>query len=199
MFRRHLVLATILTVTAPTLTWTADAQFRGQVVVQWGSQGALQNAYHEGYDRGVRAGEIDGRRGGNLRFSNQPDYRQGDFGYRLEFGNRDRYRSEFRRGFEAGYRTSFSQYNRREGQGQWNNGRFDPAAQIGFNDGYDAGLKDARDRNRFDPIAERRYRSGDHGYERQYGSKDRYKDVYRNAFRDGYEQAYRQNDDYGRR
>lgn len=205
MFRRHLVLATMLTVAAPTMALAAGPQFG--VVLQFGSQNWQQNAYREGFDRGRRAGEADGRRGVQFRFEIQSDYRRGDFGYRNEYGNRDRYRGEFRRGFEAGYRQSFYQFGRNSayGQGGWSDGRngaygngaygrFDPASQNGFNDGYDAGANDARDRNRFDPIGERRYRSGDHGYNGRYGSKDRYKDVYRDAFRNGYEQGYRQND-----
>lgn len=198
MFRRHLILATMLAVATPAVALAAGPQFG--VVVQFGSQNWQQNAYREGFDRGRRAGDLDGRRGVQFRFEIQSDYRRGDFGYRNEYGSRDRYRTEFRRGFEAGYRQSFYQNNR----GGWTDGRngsygrFDPASQNGFNDGYDAGARDARDRNRFDPIGERRYRSGDHGYNGRYGSKERYKDVYRDAFRNGYEQGYRQND-YGRR
>src|SRR6187397_2876159 len=114
MFHRHLLLATMLIVTVPALTWAAEAQFGGQPGVQWGTEGALRNAYRDGYDRGVRAGAIDGRRGGSLRFRDQPSYRQADFGYRPEFGNRDRYRSEFRSGFESGYRTAFAESARRD-------------------------------------------------------------------------------------
>lgn len=204
MFRRHLVFATMLTLAAPALAFAAEPQVRGGFTVQFGSQNWQQNAYREGFDRGIRAGESDGRGGFQLRFEIQSDYRRGDFGYRNEYGNRDRYRTEFRRGYETGYRQSFTRFGRndRYGNGAYGNngygnngyGRFDPATQNGFNDGYEAGVRDARDRNRFDPISERRYRSGDHGYNGRYGSKERYKDVYRDAFRNGYEQGYRQND-----
>jgi len=129
---------------------------------------------------------------GNMRFRDQSGYRQADFGYRPEFGSRDRYRTEFRSGFESGYRTAFARYSR-------DDGRFDAARRNGFDDGYEAGVKDARDRNRFDPISERRYRNADHGYKREYGAEDRYKAVYRDAFRDGYEQGYwLRNNDYRR-
>jgi len=204
MFRRHLLLATLLTLTVPAVTWAAQAQYGGQVATQWETQGALRNAYREGYNRGARAGEIDGQRGGSLRFRDQPSYRQADFGYRSEFGSRDRYRSEFRNGFESGYRMAFAEFGRGDsGRDAWNNspsayGRFDPAWHYGFDDGYEAGVKDARDRNRFNPTSERRYRSANHGYERQFGPEDRYKDVYRDGFRDGYDQGYRQNDAYPR-
>jgi hypothetical protein len=64
--------------------------------------------------------------------------------------------------------------------------RFDLAFNNGFDDGYEAGLRDARKGDRFDPIREKRYRSGDHGYDRRYGAKDLYKNRYRDAFRRGY-------------
>jgi len=65
----------------------------------------------------------------------------------------------------------------------------------GYRDGYDKGLEDARDNNRFDPTRHGRYRSGDRGYDQRYGSKDEYKSVYREGFRSGYEEAYRDGHD----
>jgi hypothetical protein len=61
----------------------------------------------------------------------------------------------------------------------------------GYRDGYDKGLEDARDNDRFDPTRHGRYRSGDRGYDRRYGSKEEYKSAYREGFRSGYEEAYR--------
>ena len=203
MFRRQLILAATMALTLPAVSWAAAPQFGGQVILQWGNQRPDQFAYRQGYDRGQRAGDEDGRRGDRYRFDDESDYRRGDAGYQGRYGSRDSYRDQFRRGFEAGYRAGYQPYAGydrlppRAGQTPpWSNGReygrFDPAAQNGFNDGYDAGVNDARDRNRFDPISERRYRSADHGYDRDYGSKSRYQDVYRDAFKDGYEQGYRQ-------
>jgi hypothetical protein len=63
---------------------------------------------------------------------------------------------------------------------------------IGFKDGVDAGRDDARHHERFDPIRARRYREGDHNYDRRYGSRDDYKREYRAGFQQGYEQGYRQ-------
>lgn len=61
----------------------------------------------------------------------------------------------------------------------------------GYQDGYEKGLEDARNNDRFDPARQGRYRSGDHGYDRRYGTKEEYKSVYREGFRSGYERAYR--------
>jgi hypothetical protein len=62
----------------------------------------------------------------------------------------------------------------------------------GFRDGVQAGRDDARHRERFDPIRARRYREGDHDYNRRYGSRDDYMREYRAAFQQGYEKGYRE-------
>jgi flagellar biosynthesis/type III secretory pathway protein FliH len=171
------------------------------------SQGAYDNAFNEGYTRGVRAGADDARRGDDYRFTDESDYRRGDAGYRSQYGSRDRYRDEFRRGFEQGYRNGYGDRGTIRGVPPYAGnsrpgGRYvatDPAISNGYNDGYEAGLKDAQDRRRFDPTSEGRYRSGDHNYERRYGSKDAYKIRYRDAFRQGYEEGYQDASRYSTR
>ncbi len=61
----------------------------------------------------------------------------------------------------------------------------------GYDDGYEKGREDVRDRDRFDPTRHGRYKSGDHEYDRRYGSKDQYRVVYRDGFRAGYDEGYR--------
>jgi hypothetical protein len=75
------------------------------------------------------------------------------------------------------------------------------AARSGYRDGIEAGRDDARHRERFDPVRARRYRQGDHDYDRRYGSRDEYKREYRSAFEQGYRDGYRRDsrDGYGRR
>lgn len=65
-----------------------------------------------------------------------------------------------------------------------------PAAQIGYRDGLEAGRHDARHRERFDPARARRYRQGDHDYDRRYGSRNEYRRDYRSAFEQGYRNGY---------
>jgi hypothetical protein len=185
-----------------------------QAAPQWGAavprQGysAPSAAYDQGYQRGLRAGEEDGRRGQTFNFSDETDYRRADTGYRSQYGDRNRYRDGFRTGFESGYRAGYSRYgyNSRPGQYPYGNGRgagaygnyggvygsaYNFAAQSGFDDGYEQGLKDGRSRHENDPIAESWYRNGDRGYNSRYGSRDVYKANYRNAFVQGYERGYR--------
>ena len=66
----------------------------------------------------------------------------------------------------------------------------EPAAARGYSDGYEDGVNDGKDRNRYDPVGEKDYRSADKGYYGGYGSKDAYKNNYRAGFRQGYEDGY---------
>jgi flagellar biosynthesis/type III secretory pathway protein FliH len=208
---RQLALLSALALAVPAAV-PIDAQ------AQWGG-GAQVPAYREGYDRGLRAGEEDSRRNQSFDFTDESDYRRADAGYRSQYGNRDRYRADFRRGYEEGYRAGYGRYGyddrydtgRRGATPPWSNGRGwargrargdspygpygapgynDLAFTTGYNDGYEAGLDDGRDRRRNDPIAEGRFRSADHGYRREYGTREAYKIRYRDAFRQGYERGY---------
>jgi hypothetical protein len=69
----------------------------------------------------------------------------------------------------------------------------------GYKDGFDKGREDARDRDSYDPVRHDRYRDGDHGYNKRYGTKDQYKNVYRDGFRGGYDDGYREVRGYGSR
>jgi hypothetical protein len=64
------------------------------------------------------------------------------------------------------------------------------AARNGYRDGVEEGRNDARHRDRFDPVRARRYRDGDHDYDRRYGSRDDYKREYRAGFERGYREGY---------
>jgi hypothetical protein len=66
-----------------------------------------------------------------------------------------------------------------------------PAFDRGYEDGVEKGREDARDRDSYDPVRHRWYRSADRGYDRRYGSRDAYKQVYREGFQAGYDVGYR--------
>ena len=70
-------------------------------------------------------------------------------------------------------------------------GSHDPAYERGLTDGYDVGRDDARDRDRYDPRRNRRYRSGDSGYRGWYGPREYYRNSYREGFLAGYDRGYR--------
>ena len=68
----------------------------------------------------------------------------------------------------------------------------------GFNDGFEQGIDDARDGDRFDPIRAKDYREGDNGYDKRYGTKAQWQIAYRDGFRAGYERGYREAQAYRR-
>ena len=159
------------------------------------AQVATQYGYDEGYRQGLRVGEDHGRRGQQFNFGVAIEYRQGDYGWRPSYGSRDQYRSDFRLGFERGYRLGYGQHGGyRTAPPPWSNGRergaSDLALSNGFNDGYKEGLNDGRHRHRNDPYAESLYRSGNHGFQGWYGSREEYRWNYRSAFQRGYERGF---------
>ena len=147
-----------------------------------------RHAYDNGYRSGLRAGERDARDGRVFEMERQRDWRDADGGYQRDFGDRELYRRVFRDGFRAGYSEAF---NRRAVVIAPRAAAVSPAAQIGYRDGFDAGRNDGRDRDRYDPQRARRYREGDHDYDRRYGSRDDYAREYRAAFQRGYDEGYR--------
>jgi hypothetical protein len=161
---------------------------------------AAQNngAFDRGYREGIERGADDARRGRRFELERDNVYRNADRGYNSRYGGRDGYRNDFRRGYASGYRTGY--YNVRGDviQGRRDDrapgrqrGYQEPAFARGYSDGWEKGLDDARDRDRYDPVRHGDYRSADQGYQRSYGSKDAYKNNYRTGFRQGYEDGYR--------
>jgi hypothetical protein len=75
--------------------------------------------------------------------------------------------------------------------------RVDLAIENGYLDGYEAGLDDGADRDRYNPIDERRFRNADHGYDRRYGPRELYRNRYREAFQQGYRAGYDDGRRYG--
>ena len=97
------VLAMLATLAVPAAMANAGQNSRrAQVATQYG--------YDEGYRQGLRVGEDHVRRGQQFNFGIATEYRQGDYGWRPSYGNRDQYRTDFRLGFERGYRVGYDQY-----------------------------------------------------------------------------------------
>ena len=167
-----------------------------------------RRAYDTGFREGVQEGQNDARRGRDFSYTRHDQYRDADEGYRRGTIDRDLYRRSFRQGFQTGYSESFNRNARisprdnypRTGPYPSDRGviAYPPnrgvlrsaAAEIGYRDGIEAGRNDVRDRNRFDPVRAKRYREGDHDYNRRYGSRDDYKREYRAAFEQGYREGY---------
>jgi len=199
------VLATVGIVTiAPAFAACAYAQYGNY---PRGGYGRVDSrAYDTGYREGLQAGRRDARQGRPGGFQYDNDYRRADKGWKRQYGDKQAYRYEFRRGYERGYRDAYSNagYRGRDGYTypqQYPNGAYggavprggygSSAAQYGFDEGYQKGREDARDGDRYDPVRQKWYREGDRHYNSRYGSRDQWKNEYRQAFRQGYDQGYR--------
>lgn len=86
-------------------------------------------AFDNGFRDGLREGEKDDRRDDRYNYRDEKRYREGDAGYRREYGPRYEYASAYRRGFEEGYRRGYANLRARRGHGwddrRWNDGRWD--------------------------------------------------------------------------
>ena len=174
--------ALLLMLTALTLTAPACAQPYGRY---GGYRTSSSTQYDRGYRNGFDDGEQDARRGRRFDYDND-----------RRFSNRD---DRFQQGYIDGYRAGFEQFRGfARGQGPTSSasrrvrpGYQDPAYARGYSEGYEKGVDDGRDRDRYDPVRHRDYRSADEGYSKQYGSKEAYENNYRSGFRQGYEAGYR--------
>jgi hypothetical protein len=166
-----------------------------------------RRAYDNGFREGVEEGQNDARHNRDFSYQRHNEYRDADQGYHRNDGDREFYRRNYRQGFQAGYTEAFNRnarYDRRDERvvvppiviapayppPATRGGYISVAAQNGYRDGMEAGRNDARDRERFDAARAKRYREGDHDYDRRYGSRDDYKRDYRAAFEQGYRQGY---------
>ena len=181
----------------------------------WGIYGGRGEAYENGYRRGYESGAADARSRRPSDVRREREYRSADRGYDRRFGSRDDYRRMFRSGFEAGYGDGYRgrgwseqrrqlppvagyPYPGRRDDGDRNGGyganAWGRSSQVafnyGYNDGYERGMKAARDRRPFDPNREGWYRDGDRHYDSDYGPRDLYRTAYRDGFLRGYEQGY---------
>jgi hypothetical protein len=196
--RRPLVGAGLVAALAAPVSLSAQQWLDGGPALAAAQFGAARGAYERGFIEGRREGEKDARERRPFDVRRHDAYRDGDRGYNRDYGDRNRYREEFRRGFEEGYRSSFERirgsavsrdrgYRGGDRRGDLN----EPAYARGYADGFDKGREDFRDRDRYDPLRHGDYRDGDNGYDRSYGSKEAYKQYYREGFRAGYEDGYR--------
>lgn len=181
-------------------------------------------AYDNGYRDGLKRGEEAARANRAFNVERERDYRDAEGGYNRSYGDRNRYRDDYRGGFSEGYRDGYyrrttgnygygngnGNYGHGNGRG-YGNGGYNPnygygnggygaygnnagygAYQNGVADGYRKGLEDVQDRKAPDVTRQKWYRSGDHDYDKAYGSKDAYKVEYRRGFQEGYNRAYRE-------
>ena len=171
----------------------------------------VNQVYSQGYQSGIRQGERDARSRRARDYRRHNDYRRAGGWNNSRSGEAD----AFRRGFAQGYIAGFDRANR----GGWGvpaypshpgpgypsrgypgpgfpggggYGYYSPAMDRGLEDGYRDGVNAARRNQRYDPVRERRYRSGDAGYNSRFGSREQYRAEYRNAYRQGYDRGFQE-------
>jgi hypothetical protein len=82
-----------------------------------GRYDVYQIARENGHREGLRFGEEDRRNGDRYNNETSSYYRNGDSGYRSEYGDREAYRQGYREGFRRGYDEGY-----RRGSGGWGGG-----------------------------------------------------------------------------
>jgi len=204
MAQQHRYLTAVLFAGAVGLsTAGCAAQVYGQTYPRGGVYGGYRDfdrrAYDNGYREGLEKGRNDARRERSFSYQRHDEWRDADDGYHRRDGEREFYRRSYRRGFEAGYNEAYSRNSR---YGTYPPYRTYPSyptyggygsfgRDTGYREGVDAGRRDARDGERFDPVrAMKRYYRDDSGYDARYGSRDDYKREYGAAFQQGYRDGY---------
>ena len=74
----------------------------------YGQQVAEQRGYSTGLDRG----RDDARNHRSFNPNNSSHYRDGDSGYRSEYGSREAYRQAYRAAFRRGYENGYREFSR---------------------------------------------------------------------------------------
>jgi hypothetical protein len=159
---------------------------------------ARQYGYQNGYNDGIGKGQHEGRERDPYDYQT-PDWRQASRGYQHWMGPiggyQRGYQEGYRRGFRSGYRSvaGWRGYGDRDG---WGRGGYYPyqtgyegnvAYQFGYEDGVAVARADIQNRKRYNSKPRGRFDDCDHGYRREYGTKNQYKAEYANAYRNGYD------------
>lgn len=152
---------------------------------------ARRAAQDNGYRDGLKRGEQAARASKPFNAQIEREYRDAENGYNRSYGDRTRYRDDYRGGFAQGYRHGYEGRGKSERPQGYGGTAGYGAFQNGISDGYRMALEDIDDRKAPDARRHKWYRSGDHDYEKVYGSKDDYKVEYRRGFEDGYNRAMR--------
>jgi hypothetical protein len=161
--------------------------------------------YQNGYRDGVEKGRHEGREHDPFDYQT-PDWRQATRGYERWMGPVDWYQRGYQEGYSSGFRSGYE-----EASGRWRDGDRDrdgsrqqddwrtgygsnwgsEANRIGYEDGVAVARADIEHNKRYNSKPRGRFDDRDHGYRREFGSKDRYKAEYTAGYRSGYDAVMR--------
>lgn len=163
------------------------------------SSQAQQYGYQNGYRDGVGKGRHEGRERDPSDYQT-PDWRHATRGYERWMGPVERYQRSYqdgyRDGFGAGYREVAGGWRDRDRDDSWQRDGwrtgYDPnwnnlANRFGYEDGATAAREDIENRKDYNSKPRGRFGDRDHGYRREFGSKDRYRLEYTAGYRSGYD------------
>jgi hypothetical protein len=165
-----------------------DDYYRGGYPAQ-----ARQYGYQNGYRDGVNQGRHEGRENDPYDF-HTPDWRQATRGYQNWMGPvnwyQRGYQEGYTNGFQAGFQSISNRWRDNDGdRDDWRNRDRDwrsTAYQFGYQDGCGVARRDIDRHNSYNPNPRGRFDDEDHGYRREYGSRDQYRAEYANGYRAGY-------------
>jgi hypothetical protein len=158
---------------------------------------AQQYGYQNGYNDGVGKGRHEGRERDPNDYQT-PDWRQATRGYQRRMGSVEVYQRAYREGYSNGFRAGYEEVAERgrdrsygwQGDG-WRSGYDVDGASVanrfGYEDGAEAAREDIEHRKKYNSKPRGRFDDRDHGYRRDFGSKDRYKAEYTAGYRAGYD------------
>jgi hypothetical protein len=164
-----------------------------------GGNSAQARSY--GYQNGYRDGASRGRHEGREHDPNDyqtPDWRQATRGYRNWMGPVGWYQRGYQDGYQNGFRDAYRDTagwndDWRRGGGQYGGWQYNDSSayRFGYEDGSIAARSDLEKGKSYNSKPRGRYEDRDHGYRREYGSRDRYKADYTRGYRAGYDANYR--------
>ncbi|MBZ5653878.1 MAG: hypothetical protein LAO56_01215 [Acidobacteriia bacterium] len=162
---------------------------------------AREYGYQNGYRDGARRGREEGREHDPNNYET-PDWRHAKRGYKDWMGSVSWYQRGYQEGYSNGFRDAYRRadgWRDRDGDGDrddnWSfggsRGGYDAAYRFGYDDGSIAARSDIEKGKSYNSKPRGRYDDRDHGYRREYGSKDRYKAQYTYGYRAGYDAVMR--------
>jgi len=193
-----------------------DELFRAPVPVQQVYHGgpvtARDHGYEHGYKDGYESGRVSNLSNRDQDIRNQRLKAQGN-GYQPSFGSEAEYSAGYREGFDEGSKDASNGVRSRleelfrapDPDYDPDRFRLDPsdriyrenrwslehvAQDIGYRDGFNAGLQDRTQRRRYQPRQRVAWRNGLHGYDPALGSRTAYRAAYRIAYADGYQDGF---------
>jgi hypothetical protein len=167
------------------------------------SDQAQQYGYQNGFNEGVRKGQHEGRERDPNDYGT-PSWRHSKRGYQRWMGSVELYQRAYQQGYRNGFRSGYEEVSRNwsggyrgnawQGNG-WQTGYdrdgSDIANRFGYEDGAQAAREDIYNRKEYNSNPRGRFGDRDHGYRREFGSRDRYKAEYTAGYRSGYDSVMR--------